>query len=434
MKKINIKIFKDNIIANKVYDIILNTNESLFLTGKAGTGKSTLLKCILKDIKKKFIVLAPTGVAAKNVEGLTIHSFFKIPYHLITSNFKLVNEIVYNTEELLLIRELELIVIDEVSMMNSVMLDVIDRLLRKHRNSLKPFGGVQILLIGDPLQLPPIVKDEELKIIRNHWDSVYFFDSKCFRNSIKNTFELTICYRQNDSFFINILDGMRTNTLEDNEFEILNRICKENNETMNAIKSILITPHNKIARFENQNKLNKIKGKTFEYISLEAGIFNKNDCNAEVLLKLKTGSKVMFIKNNKFRGYTNGTLGIVEELYEDVIVVRTEDNAIINVMREEWIEYKYGINPITGQFEKKEIGIFSQFPLKLGWAITVNKSQGLTFDSIHLDFRWGAFSTGQTYVAFSRCKSIEKITTSTPILKKDVFVDPRLINFYKSIY
>lgn len=431
MKNINIKKFKDNIIANKVYDIILNTNESLFLTGKAGTGKSTLVKCIISNTTKKHVVLAPTSVAAKNIDGQTIHSVFKIPPYAIRENFSFIKELSYSQPDLIFLKEIELIIIDEISMVTSAMLDLLDKILKKMRNSFKPFGGVQMLLIGDPLQLSPVVTIKEREIISKSWDSEYFFDARSYKNVIKHSFQLEICYRQKEQKHLKFLDAIRTNSITQNELDELNKICLENLNKSNEDK-IIITTHNKIATSENENKLRKLNSKLREYISLEAGEINRDEYNAEIVLRLKVGAKVIFIKNNREAGYINGTIGYVEKLNDDSIDVKTEDGKAITVIREEWINFKNKFNPVTKKIEKEAIGLFSQFPLKLGWALTVNKSQGLTFDNIHLDFRYGAFCPFQTYVAFSRGKTLNKISISKPFEKRDITTEPKLMNFYNS--
>lgn len=429
MKKITIKDFANNEIANQVYKMILNTNESVFLTGKAGTGKSAILTCIKTDTKKKSIILAPTAVAAKNVDGETIHSVFKIPTNAVKTKFKFLEHLNYSYFDLTLFNELELIVIDEISMVTSAMLDLIDRILKRIRKNLKPFGGVQMLLIGDPLQLSPVVDKEDRIIINEKWDSEFFFDANSYKKAIKNSFELTVCYRQNEEFFINFLNSLRINSLTNSQINEINKICL-NNKNINEDNKIMITTHNKIVNTENQYRLGLLEGKLKKYISLEAGIVNKNECNADVELNLKKGAKVIFVKNNRKAGYTNGTLGLVLDLKEDIITVETQEGKTIEVKREEWITYENYKNSITGKLEKEAIGLFCQFPLKLGYSITTNKSQGLTFDCIQLDFRWGAFCPAQTYVAFSRAKYLDKISISSPLLRKDVFVDKKLLDFY----
>ena len=225
MNKITIKDFANNEIANQVYKMILNTNESVFLTGKAGTGKSAILTCIKTNTKKKLIILAPTAVAAKNVDGETIHSVFKIPTNAIKTKFKFLEHLNYSYFDLTLFNELELIVIDEISMVTSAMLDLIDRILKRTRKNLKPFGGVQMLLIGDPLQLSPVVDKEDKIIINEKWDSEFFFDANSYKKVIKNSFELTVCYRQNEEFFINFLDSLRINSLTNSQINEINKIC-----------------------------------------------------------------------------------------------------------------------------------------------------------------------------------------------------------------
>lgn len=431
MKNHNISDFNNNEIARKAYETIINTNNSIFLTGKAGTGKSTLLKCILEDTKKIHIVLAPTGVAAKNVDGVTLHSFFQLPFNIIESNFKVVNEIDYSTDKLKFIRELQLIVIDEISMVNSVMLDVINKILKRIRRNDKAFGGIQLLLIGDPFQLSPVVKGNDLNIIEKYWESMHFFDAKVFKSSIKHTFELTVCYRQSDRHFMNILDSIRTNVIDDNLIDELNAICLKN-AISNDEDKIVITTRNDIADSINKRKLNDLNDKQYEFISLDTGNFNYKDCPAVLRLCLKDGAKVMFIKNNINEGYANGTMGKVEFVNEENIFVTTEEGKLIELKREEWVEYDYKTNPENGLYEKTPIAIFSQYPIRLGWAITANKSQGLTFSSAHLNFGNGAFLPGQTYVALSRCKELEKLSFAYPLQKSDIKVDQRVLDFYKN--
>lgn len=424
--KIDINNFDNNTLANEAYNTILNTESSIFLTGKAGTGKSTLLKCILANTNKNYAVLAPTGVAAKNIDGVTIHSFFKIPYNLIETNFQSIKQISYNYNQTNIIKKLELLVIDEISMVNVVLLDCVNKLLQRIRNSFKPFGGVQLLLLGDPFQLPPVIKNNELKLIHEYWSSIYFFDAKCFKNSISKTIELKHCYRQKDSYFMNILDSIRLNNLTVDALNDLNKFCLYNVRNVNAVT---ITTLNDTANKINEKKLAEIEGEKFIYPSEIAGNFNLKECPAEIELHLKKGARIMFIKNNLNAGYCNGTMGTIEFLNENTIGVMTDENILITVEKAEWLEYEFKTDA-NGCFKKEATGLFIQYPIKLAWAITVNKSQGLTFNSVHLDFQSGAFFHGQTYVALSRCRSLEGLSYDSPIYKNDIKIDPRVLDFY----
>lgn len=420
--------FNNNKIAQKAYNDILNNNKSQFITGKAGTGKSTLLKYILENTNKKYAVLAPTGIAANNVEGETIHSFFRIPLDLLDTNFKGYNEIRYTRDKEMFIKELELLIIDEVSMVHSYVLDCVNKLLQKSRCCKEPFGGVQLLTVGDPFQLAPVVVGNERALIKKHWNSEHFFDAKSFNSLKENSSELKICYRQKDSSFMEILDSIRLNSISTEMLNNLNNTCVKKISDIDT-SAIIITTINNRAKQINDNRLALLEGTEYNYNSLESGKIKLKNYPVETNLRLKKGARVMFVKNNREAGYNNGTLGIVEYLDDKKIIVLTDDKRLIDVNKAEWIEYEYKSSS-NEKFKKEAVGLFVQYPLKLAWAITANKSQGLTFDKVHIDFDYGAFLHGQTYVALSRCTNIDGLSFSSSLHHNDLIIDKKVVDFY----
>lgn len=421
---INLENFKDNDEAFILEHVLKYTNQSVFLTGRAGTGKSTLINLLIKDLKKNVIRLAPTGIAAKNIGGQTIHSFFKLPLELKFHDSKEIKEINYSEGQKRLINETDIFIIDEVSMVSSILLDCIDSILKRTTNSFKRFEGKQIVLIGDPYQLPPVVEDNNSLLIKHNYKSRYFFDSKSFRENYFLIIELKECYRQNDQYFMEILDKIKVGNISQSELNELNKLCLNDNYK----KVLTLSPYNDVVNEVNDLELNRLKGKTYKFNALVEGNFNEKDCLAPFVLNLKIGAKIMFIKNNSGYGYVNGTLGVVKDLEENKIIVETDENKIIEVSQSEWTNEKY-----NNEGQLQTLGILKQYPLLLAWGITVHKSQGMTLSEMHFDIGKGTFTHGQAYVALSRCKSIENLSLSKVLSLNDIKIDEKVSNFYKSI-
>jgi ATP-dependent exoDNAse (exonuclease V) alpha subunit len=428
---LDISKFKDNKEALEVYDIIKNTNESVILSGKAGTGKSTLVKTIIENIHKRHIVVAPTGVAARNINGSTLHSCFNLPIGLIFPESREISNIFYKEEKEMLFRNLQLLIIDEISMCSSFMLDCVDYLLRSVRGIEKPFGGVQILGVGDLFQLTPIIKKNERDILLERYSSELFFDSKAF-NKMKNVhkIELQYCYRQTDKKFMSFLDGIRDKSIKLSELSEFNAKCLKAKDKEDRFRITLATTNDKADQINNY-ELEKLPGQKHLFVAQVSGTFDVKSCVADQFLYLKKSAHVMFIKNVNQLGIYNGMMGIVEDVNNERIIVRTQDDQLITLIeKEKWVDYDYKVNPNTGDFEKVEKGHMLQWPCKLGFCISVNKSQSLTFKSIRFDTAHGCFACGQAYVALSRCQTMEGIELTNKLLYKEIIVNKKVVEFY----
>ncbi len=417
------------------YRFATETNQNIFLTGKAGTGKTTFLKYLRENSLKKTVVAAPTGVAAINARGVTLHSLFQLPFGIILpdlsyttndglsiENYPQLTKIHYNKEKLNLLRNFELLIIDEASMVGSYTVDAIDVLLRYiRRNPNKPFGGVQVLFIGDLHQLPPVVKNDEWQILENYYTSIFFFDSFVLRDKTPIIIELKKIFRQKDDKFIEILNGIRNNNISEENFALLNERIKSNFTPDDIEEYIILTTHNYQSDEINKIKLNNISTKQHIFYSEIEGEFPEHILPAEKELKLKKGAQVMFLKNDTDgKQYFNGKIGTVTQLEESYIRVKcAADIDEIEVRKSEWKNIRYKINPDTKKISEEIVGTFIQYPLRLAWAITIHKSQGLTFDKIVIDAA-KAFATGQVYVALSRCTSLEGLILRTPIYKNSL--------------
>ena len=428
----NKKPVKLNSEFNKIIKLLEYSDESFFITGRAGTGKSTLLRLFSETTKKKTVILAPTGIAALNVKGQTIHSFFKFKPNFIP---KTDIRIVKNRK---LYRNIDTIIIDEVSMVRADMLDNIDLFLRLNRNSPLPFGGVQMIFFGDLYQIPPVVSsDFEKQYIYENYETPYFFSAHALNseNFQYNLIELNEVFRQTDRRFINLLESIRLNEMDWDLLEELN--VRYDPEYIKEGFYITLSARNAQAQKINDEKLKNLKSKEYTYKANIIGDFPINTFPTDYDLSLKVGAQVMFIRNDPEKRFVNGTIGKIVELdYEKILVEinKGNDKEIVDVDYDEWEHVKYFTdfkNPKN--IEQEVLGTFQQYPLKLAWAITIHKSQGKTFDNVIIDLgKRGAFAHGQTYVALSRCTSLDGIILKTPIKPQDIMVDPVIIDFLEN--
>ena len=426
----------------KALQIIQFTRRSLFLTGKAGTGKSTFMRHIAATIKKKHIILAPTGIAAINAGGSTLHSFFKLPFHPLLPTDKrysarnIRDTLKYNGEKTKLLREVELIIIDEISMVRADIIDFIDKVLRIYnRNMREPFGGKQLLLVGDIYQLEPVIKEDERQLLRPFYPSCFFFDAHVFREMQLIAVELKKVYRQRDAQFISLLDHIRTSQVSDTDLRLLNARVNAEIGTEEGRLSITLSGRRDTVDYINEKQLNTLPDQPTIFYGHIEGEFPESSLPTPIELEVKTGAQVLFIKNDKERRWVNGTLGTIIGFGDEedgIIYVRTEDGRDFDVEREIWSNVRYTFNEKEQKIEEEEIGSYQQFPLRLAWAITVHKSQGLTFNNVKIDFTGGVFAGGQTYVALSRCTSLQGISLQEPVRRENIFVRTEVTNFARN--
>jgi ATP-dependent exoDNAse (exonuclease V) alpha subunit len=441
----NIELDEANVEFNLAVDLVQKRKKLIYLTGKAGSGKTTFLKYIRQSINRKTVVLAPTGVAALNAGGQTIHSFFKIaPSIYVPDDYRLrtkanpheddgrtiFDHFKYKKGHKKLIKEMELLVIDEVSMVRCDLLDVVDKLLRAFRNKeTEPFGGLQVLLIGDAFQLPPIAQNDQWGLLRNYYDTPFFFSSLVLKKYPPYYIELKKIYRQRDQKFIDLLNRVRINKVTQEDIELLNSrfipsVFKDDNT-----EYITIATHNRIVDETNARKLNALPSKLKTYEADITGDFPEKMMPTERALNLKVGSQIMFIRNDvEKKSYFNGKLGKIKELSKDEIIVETLDKKEIKVPKYSWHNIRYSWNTTEGRINEEVIGEFTQFPIKLAWAVTVHKCQGLTFEKVIADLRQ-SFSPGQVYVALSRCTSLDGLVLKSKINRSIIKTDQNVINF-----
>ncbi len=412
---------------HRVLDLLEHSDRNLFVTGRAGTGKSTLLHLFKKTTSKKTVILAPTGIAALNVQGQTIHSFFGFPPRIIP------HEELTKRKNHKLYKAMEVMIIDEISMVRADMMDAIDVFLRNNRENKKPFGGVQVLLFGDLFQLPPVVASiEERSFLEAQYPSVYFFDSRVMQTFDYELVELRKVYRQDERHFIRLLDAIRLNRMDDDDLADLNEVYQPRFESEDFY--ITLSPRNQLVDKLNQVALANLDGSIHQFTATVFGQFNPSQYPTDLMIQLKVGAQVMMIRNDPEKKYVNGTLGKVLEVANEAIKVEVDYNGstnIIDVARSSWevVQYKFDEeNP--GRLKSEVVGSFAQFPIKLAWAITIHKSQGKTFDKVIIDMGQGAFEHGQSYVALSRCRTLKGIILKQRIRFQDIIVDEKIVSYY----
>jgi len=439
----------DNEMFRLATELVNQSSRNIFLTGKAGTGKTTFLKYIRENCTKQMAVVAPTGVAAINAGGVTMHSFFQLPFspfipetggfrdqnEAVTNRHSLLSRLRMTTEKKKILQELELLVIDEISMVRCDMLDAVDTILRHMRRRYnEKFGGVQVLFIGDMFQLPPVIKENEWNLLKDFYNSPYFFDSRVLKEEQPVFIEFTKIYRQSEENFIRVLNQVRNNELdEQGRFLLENRFSAEHRRTKDD-GYIILTTHNEKARIKNETELNKLGSHSFSYRAEVEGDFPESAYPAEEYLQLKVGAQVMFIKNDteKVKRYFNGKIGIITELDNDKIIVQCNDEQeSIEVKKEKWENIRYSVDKTSRQLKEEVLGSFTQYPLRLAWAITIHKSQGLTFNKVIID-AGEAFAPGQVYVALSRCTTLDGIVLQSRIRSTKMFTDERIVQFSRS--
>lgn len=418
-----------NLELRQAWEFVEHTGMSIFLTGKAGTGKTTFLKTLKSHSHKRMVVVAPTGVAAINAGGVTIHSFFQLPLSPYVPNAKMEQRFAYSKEKRKIMRTIDMLVIDEISMVRSDVLDAVDNVMRRFREHDKPFGGVQLVMIGDLHQLTPVVRDEEEKILSEYYNTTYFFGSKALQSIDYVTIELHHVYRQQDESFLKILNDIRDGHPTADDLKTLNSRYNPSFRPNANDDYIRLTTHNSKADDYNKYELLALKTPSYTFKAEIEKEFPPSDYPTDMRLTLKTGAQVMFLKNDPKGRYYNGRIGHVTYVDErQILVLCPGDEKAIEVEKEVWENTKYKLNDSTNQIESEVVGTFTQYPLRLAWAITIHKSQGLTFDHAIIDAQL-SFASGQVYVALSRCKTLEGMVLASPIEPSAIINDSRVSDY-----
>lgn len=428
----------DNDEFQNAWKLIRYTHSSVFLTGKAGTGKSTFLRYICSKTKKKYVVLAPTGIAAVNVGGQTMHSFFRIPFKPLLPDdpdfavSRIRERLKYPKQLCKLIKNLELIIIDEISMVRADIIDFMDKVLRVYSGNMRePFGGKQLLLVGDVFQLEPVVTGDMRDVLKKYYPTSYFFNALIFKEFSLVPIELRKIYRQKDSFFISMLDRIRIGCASSSDIAVLNSRVNENFKYDGTKMVMQLATRRDMVDAVNDAHLEQLPAQEIIYVGKIKGEFPENSLPTLRELVLKAGAQVVFIKNDVDRRWVNGTIGKVYIATDDRIEVELETGERHEVEPEIWSNISYQYDEKTHRVVEKELGSFTQYPLKLAWALTIHKSQGLTFNNVVIDIGRGAFSSGQSYVALSRCTSLEGLELKSSISQRDMFVNPSIVQFSK---
>ena len=419
--------------------LITHTRQSVFLTGKAGTGKSTFLKYICNHTKKKYVVLAPTGIAAINAGGVTLHSFFKLPFRpmlpddpdLSLSHGRIFEFFKYPKEKRKIIAEVDLIIIDEISMVRADIIDCVDRILRVYSGNMRlPFGGKQLLFVGDVFQLEPVVPSDQKEILSLFYASPFFFSARVFKDINLVPIELQKVYRQTDSVFINILDRIRNNAARKQELDTLNGRYFPSFEPQNEDMYITLATRRDQVDFINEKKLAELPGEEYVSVGKIKGDFPESSLPTQLNLSIKEQAQVIFIDNDYERRWVNGTIGMVSGIDENGNVYVLLESGVEHLVEPaSWRNYKYKYNEKEKRIEEEIVGTFEQLPIRLAWAITVHKSQGLTFSRVVVDLTGGVFAGGKTYVALSRCTSLEGLVLKSKISSRDIFIRKEIVEF-----
>lgn len=435
---------RQNLEFSYAYDLIQQTRESVFLTGKAGTGKSTFLKVISQETAKKHVILAPTGIAAINARGETIHAFFQLPLGPILPNDKRLKDVSMSRDKQKLINSLELIIIDEISMVRADVIDALDYVLRRiTKQPNRPFGGKQLLFVGDLFQLEPVVTADTWQILSQFYGTPYFFGARVFNALNLVNIELQTVYRQADEAFIQLLNGIRNGHVSEDQLQTLNQQVSSEQEPQPDEFSITLTTTHAIADRINSENLNQLEGRPVTIEGEIEGDFPFKSLPTAYELALKPGAQVIFIRNDydgdldaengMVRRWVNGTIGKVDDMDENGIWVRLADDQVHQVQKETWERIQYDYDEKKKEVVEQVMGSFRQFPLKLAWAVTIHKSQGLTFERCRIDLGRGAFAGGQLYVALSRCRSLQGLTLKNPVRPRDIIVREEVRDFYQTM-